>query len=135
MSDDKLTIYKLPEELSLVLVAAFRTLERTINPVFSFPFKCNNCGRLSDAQQNQGPQFVLSKKTKKGMPIIIGVQCQTEGCGMTLKFLKPISAGDKDFPQRLIEAPASALEDPKGKSGKKISTQGLEEIISLLELE
>lgn len=110
-------------------------MERTVNPVFSFPFKCNKCGKLSEAQSNQGPAFVLSKKQKNGSPIVIGIQCNTEGCGMVIKFEKPISAGDSDFPARLQNPPESGLVDPKGKSGKKISSKDLELVASLLSLD
>ena len=130
----KMKIHILPEELVLPFVAAWRVLEKSVNPVFSFPMKCNSCGKMSENTQSQGPAFVLSNKQKNGMPVLIGIQCKTEGCDMVVKFEKPISPGDESFPARLQKYPKSALSEPDGVPGK-ISTKGLEEIKTLLDLE
>ncbi len=132
MSD--LEVHTIPEEFSLPFVAAWRVLERCLNPIFSFPIKCSKCGRISNAQNNQGPAFVTSNKTKDGKPILIGLQCRTEDCNMVIKFEKPISPGDSDFPKRLSPYPSSILQKPEGKK-KVASIKDLELIESLLNLE
>lgn len=113
----ELEVWTLPEDLVLPLIAAWRVMEKSLNPAFSFPMKCSKCGKLSDANKNQGPQFTRSKKERNGFPIIIGIKCQTENCTMVIKFERPISPGDPDFPQRLKRYPASALTDPEGAEG------------------
>jgi hypothetical protein len=130
-----LRVYTLPEEMVLPFVASWRTMERSINPVFKMVMYCSACQKPTSSEGNQGPQFVLSKKQKNGMPIIIGIQCKTEGCDMVIKFENPISPGDSHFPSRFQKYPPTALVDPTGKTGKKIGAQGLAEIKSLLELE
>lgn len=126
-------IWVLPSEMVLTFVAAYRTLEKCMNPIFSFPTKCSKCGKLSDAMGNQGPHFVKSKKTRNGEEVIIGIQCKTEGCNMVLKFEKPISPGDPDFPQRLKKQPTTALTMPTGKEGD-VEKKYMETINHLLEL-
>ena len=130
-----LKVHTLPEEMVLPLVASWRTMEKSLNPVFSIIMKCSSCGKLSDINGNQGPAFILSKKVKNGLPILIGIQCKTEDCDMVIKFEKPISPGDESFPQRLQKHPVTALTDTNGKSGKGFGTKGLEEVKSILELE
>lgn len=130
----ELKVHTLPEEMVLPLIASWRTMEKAINPVFQIIMKCSSCGKLSDIQQTQGPHFILSKKTKNGMPVCIGIQCKTEDCDMVIKFEKPISPGDSNFPQRLKAKPGTALTGADGKA-KKISTKGLEEIKTFLEIE
>lgn len=132
MSD--LEVHVMPEEFILPFIAAWRVLERCINPIFSFPVRCNKCGKNSEAQHSQGPAFVLSKKTKKDKPVLIGIQCQTENCDMVIKFETPISSGDKDFPQRLAGYPDSVLQGPNGKK-KPIDRKDLDVIESLLQLD
>lgn len=132
MSD--LEVWTLDEDLVMPFIAGWRVMERSLNPAMSMIIKCNKCGKVSTAQQDQGPAFVLSKKKKNGMPIIIGIQCYTEGCGMVIKFGRQISPADSDFPSRLQKKPPSALTDPQGKAGKKLTAKGLEEVESLLEL-
>ena len=130
-----LKVHTLPKEFTLPLVAAWRTLEKTINPVFKMIMRCSSCGKMSDLNNTQGPAFILSKKKKHGMPIIIGIQCKTEGCDMVIKFEEPISTGDESFPARFQKQPATALSDADGNFGKKFSTKGLEEVKTFLELE
>jgi hypothetical protein len=129
----ELKVYTLPEELVLPLIASWRTMEKAVNPVFQIIMKCSSCGKLSDLQLTQGPAFVLSKKDKNGMPVLIGIQCKTEDCDMVIKFERPISPGDTTFPQRLKSYPKTALINPDGK-GTKTSTKGLEEIKTFLEI-
>lgn len=133
MSD--LNIWTLDEDMVLPFVAAWRILERSINPAMSLIIKCNKCGKMSTAQQDQGPNFVVSKKQKKGLPVLIGIQCQTDGCGQVIKLGRPVSPADQDFPSRLQKRPPSALTDPHGKTGKKLTSKGLEEVQVLLNLE
>ena len=129
-----LKVHTLPKELVLPFVAAWRTLEKSLNPVFSMIMRCSSCGKMSDNNHTQGPSFILSKKKKNGMPIIIGLQCMTEDCDMVIKFEEPISPGDNNFPSRLQSFPKTALSEAGGTPGK-ISTKGLEDIKSLLELD
>lgn len=132
MSD--LEVHVMPEEFILPFIAAWRVLERCINPVFSFPIRCNKCGRMSDAQRSQGPAFVTSSKSKNDKPVLIGIQCTTENCDMVIKFEKPISPGDDDFPQRLSGYPDSVLQKPSG-TKKAVDRKDLELIESLLQLD
>ncbi len=132
MSD--LEVHVMPEEFVLPFIAAWRVLERCLNPIFSFPIRCSKCGRNSDAQHSQGPAFVLSSKKVNDKPLMIGVQCKTEGCNMVIKFETPISSGDDDFPQRLSGYPDSVLQKPSG-TKKAVDRKDLDLIESLLELD
>lgn len=128
-----LEVHILPEELTLPLFAAWRTLEKCLNPVFSFPLKCSSCQKLSAGDGSQGPSFIVSKKKLNGQAVIIGIQCVTEGCKMVVKFERSISPGNEDFPSRLRHYPKSGLYK-EGSPEEEVSMKGLETIKSLLEL-
>lgn len=135
MSSKKdLEIWVLPKEMVLPLVAAWRTLEKSINPAINFILQCSKCGKGTATDGSQGPTFILSVKKKNDMPVLIGLQCKTEGCTMVVKFEKPISPADPDFPSKLQKYPATALTDPNGKTGSKVSTKALETVTKLLKL-
>ncbi len=127
----KLEVHTMPEEFTLAFVAAWRVMERCLNPVFSFPIKCNKCGKMSDAQHSQGPSFVTSNKSGKHR--LIGMQCHTDDCDMVIKFEKPISSADKSFPNRLVDYPPSVLQKPDG-TKQYAKRKDLELLESLLEL-
>ena len=76
-------------------VASWRTFEKTLNPAVSFILSCAHCD-----QQNM--EVINSKKIDR---TIIGLQCQTEGCGQTIKFEKPISMDDESMPERFLSYP------------------------------
>lgn len=113
----ELEVWILPEDMVLPFLAAFRTLEKSVNPVFTFPMKCSKCNKFSDGTGSQGPTFVKSKKKKRDFDVVIGIKCETEGCNMVIKFERPISPGDDDFPQRLKAYPKTSLS--RGDSDKK----------------
>ena len=100
MKRDKLRLFELPEEYTDSFVAAYRVMEKTVNPAFYIVFHCAKCGASK-------AQFVHSVKNES---VIIGIQCRSPGCGQTIKFMRPIDRHAPDFPDRLKDYPKSALE-------------------------
>lgn len=122
MAKKNLKLYTLPEEWSYPLVASWRVFEKTLNPAFFFILRCGNCEEMNS-------DFVYSVKSNE---VAIGIQCQTEGCGQTLKFDGKIDANADDFPERLrAPRPSSVLTGPDGKKPKTKKAQ-LKDIITIL---
>ena len=100
-------------------VASWRTFEKTLNPAVRFILSCTNCN-----QQNM--KVISSKKTGK---TTIGLQCQTEDCGQTIKFERPL-AMDESMPERFHDYPETALKgehvSKKGRLDKELAKTVLE---------
>ena len=101
---EDLQVWTLPEEMVIPLLAAWRLLERGINPAFDFLMRCNKCGEM-------GAESVQSVKNDGSF---IGIRCKTEGCGQVVKFGRPMSVEDSDMPERLKTSPKSVLIPPDG---------------------
>lgn len=111
----------LPEEWIYPFAAAWRVFERTLNDAFHFVMVCSVCGK-SGAEHIE---FVRSNKTDL---TIIGLQCK---CGNTIKFERPLSLTDEDFPQRLAHRPKTVLETNDHKP-EKVKQSVLDEITELV---
>ena len=98
----ELTVWGLPEELVLPLLAAVRLMERTINPAFDFVLRCNKCGGME----------VESVQSVKDDGTTIGIRCKADGCGQVIKFGRKLDKTAPDFPARLLAIPDSALTAP-----------------------
>ena len=120
-----LRIYTLPEVWALPLVAAWRTFEKTINPAFKFVLYCVNCGEAN-------AEIVRSRKAKDA---IIGIQCQADDCGQTIKFEVPIDPEAEDFPARLESFPPSALKSKHTKEKQSINEDLAAMVLDLFEVE
>lgn len=122
MSKKKLRVWKLPAELSIPYLAAFRLIERSVNPAFDLILRCNNCGGMNNAVVSS-----VNRKSKK-----IGIQCSNKNCGQTLKFEEPIDVEAKGFPDRLRKAPESALVPPKGAKKTKPDPEWTDEVFGIV---
>jgi len=104
-----LQVYTLNSEWTLTFLAAWRTLEKTINPAMQFLIRCAECKQFS----------IDVVRSVKDENVVIGLQCQTNNCGVTIKFEKPIDPSADDFPERFRkDRPSSELTAPKGKKAK-----------------
>ena len=100
----KREVWVMPEMWVLNFIAAWRTFERTVNPTFTFHFRCGSCGSTK----------VYVVKSTKHEKTLIGIEC--EACLRTLKFEKAVSSEDDDFPERLLAQGVSVLKPPDGES-------------------
>lgn len=101
---EELHVWTLPEEMVIPLLAAWRLLERGINPAFDFLMRCNKCGKMS----------AETVRSIKDDTAFIGIRCKTEGCGQVVKFGRQMRIDDPDMPERLKTPPKSVLIPPEG---------------------
>lgn len=99
-------LFVLAERWGIAFTAAWRTMERTVNPAFYFLLKCSGCGSI-------GAPTIRFVKSKKRENAIIGLECTS--CLTTVKFDGMLDPSDESFPARLLERPASVLAMPGGK--------------------
>lgn len=96
---DNLRVYEMPNEWVETFAAAWRVMEKSLNPAFWFLMKCGKCGEIGDKHID----FVKAKK-KKGA--ILGMQCE---CGQTIKFVGYLNPASDTFPARLRKKTKSVL--------------------------
>ncbi len=101
MAKKNLTVYLLPKRWVIPFLAAYRVMERSLNPAFTFILRCAKCGKMGGDKV----KYVMSRKNPEA---IIGLQC--ENCGQTVKLEGMIDPKSKGFPKRLRKEHPSVLE-------------------------